>query len=66
MQCKIRVIKDILDLWAECRPEVGKVYEADYVRGVGKSKDVAIIDLADKKILLRMNEFEIVENCDGV
>ena len=61
MQCKIRVIKEILDLFPECRPEVGKVYDADYVIGHGKAGDVAVIDLANKKILLRKNEFELVE-----
>jgi hypothetical protein len=61
MTCKIRVIKEILELWKECRPEVGKVYDANYVTGHGKARDVAVIDLADKKILLRMGEFEIVD-----
>ena len=61
MECKIKVIKDILELWPECRPEFGKVYDARFVRGYGKSKDVAIIELNGKKICLRMNEFEIVE-----
>lgn len=61
MKCKIRVTKEILDLWKECRPELGKVYDADYAIGHGKAKDVAVIDLAEKKIVLRMDEFEIVE-----
>lgn len=61
MQCKIMVIKEILELWKECRPEVGKVYDAEYVYGTGKANDVAVIDLADKKILLRKGEFETVE-----
>jgi hypothetical protein len=53
MMCKIRVTKDILDLWPECRPENGKVYDANFVQGSGKAGDVAIIDFADKKIVLR-------------
>lgn len=65
MKCKIRVIKELLELFPECRPEKGKVYDADYVRpmtsGTAKANDVAIIDLADKKILLRKGEFEVVE-----
>ena len=60
-KCKVKVIKNILDLFPECRPEVGKVYDADYVPGTGKANDVAVIDLADKKILLRKGEFETVE-----
>lgn len=65
MRCKIRVTKEILDLWPECRPEVGKVYDANYVSsvyGTGKEKSVAVIDIAEKKILLRMGEFEVVED----
>lgn len=70
MQCKIKIIKEILGLWPECRPEVGKVYDAKYVKpmtsGTAKARGVAIIDLAGKKILIRRNEFEIVEAGDGV
>ena len=60
MKCKVKVVKDVLDLFPECRPEVGKVYDARFAPGVGKSKDVAIIDIAEKKIALRLGEFEIV------
>lgn len=66
MKCKIKVIKEILELWPECRPDVGKVYDANYVKGTGKAGDVAVIDLAGKKILLRKKEFEIVDDTDGV
>ena len=62
VKCKIKVIKEILDIWPECRPQVGKVYDAEYVLGTGKARDVAVIDLAGKRILLRMGEFEVVED----
>lgn len=62
MRCKVKVIKELLELFPECRPEVGKVYDADFVLGSGKAKDVAVIDVADKKIVLRLGEFAFVED----
>lgn len=59
MKCKIRVTKTILDLFPECRPEEGAVYDAEFMLGKGKSNDVAIIEFGGKKILLRKDEFEI-------
>ena len=65
MKCKVKVIKDILELFPECRPEVGKVYNAEYIQprlsGTAKAHDVAVIDMADRKVLLRLGEFELVE-----
>ena len=61
MQCKIRVIKEILDIVPECRPEVGKVYDARYEPGKLKAGEVAIVVISDKYICLRKGEFEIVE-----
>ena len=68
MMRKIRVVKEILDLWPECRPEVGKVYDADYSEyeyRPGKERSAVIVVLAGKKVLLRMDEFEVVEDEHG-
>ena len=62
MWCKIKVIKEIPDLFPECRPVCGRVYEADYVLGSSMEKNVAIIEMSGKQILLRSKEFELVED----
>lgn len=60
---KIRVIADV-PVFAECRPEVGKVYVADYSpakfkSGCGKG-EFCIVDILGKKIVLRKGEFEVL------
>ena len=63
---KIRVVKEVTDIFPEYRPEVGKVYEARY-RPRAKLKCGAgigafcVIDVLDKQIVLRSGEFEIVD-----
>ena len=62
---KIRVVKEVTDIFPEYRPDVGKVYEARYRprtrekcnAGIGA---FCVIDVLDKQIVLRSGEFEIV------
>jgi hypothetical protein len=67
--CKIKVTKEILDIFPKYRPQVGQVYEA--VVSPGKLKRVGadshhgkaefcVIDVLDKRIALRKGEYEIV------
>ena len=64
MKCKIRVIKDIVDLYEHCRPKVGKVYLAEYIPpyegGPQSFKAICFINISGKRIILREGEFEIV------
>lgn len=69
MRCKVKVTKDVIGIFPEYKPVVGKVYEAEYIpRSRKKYKDkyhghgeFCVIDMLDKKIILRVDEFEIAE-----
>jgi hypothetical protein len=66
MKCKIKVLKELEGVWARYQPEVGKVYDADFAHNRGvKAREVAVIDINGKKILLRWHEFEVVEGAHG-
>lgn len=63
MKCKIRITKDIPELFPECRPKVGKVYDAEYIESKYKRRKIppiCAINIAGKRIIIRNNEFEIV------
>ena len=68
MKCKIRIIKDIEGIFPEYQPKVGKVYDAEYIDSSKEYRSyppVCIINIAGKRIIIRKNEFEIVEEDDG-
>ena len=61
MNRKIRITKGLEGVWSEYQPTVGEIYDADYAPG-GKSKPAtAVIIIKGKKIIVRRNEFELVE-----
>lgn len=62
MNCKIRITKEIAGLYPEYQPKVGKVYHAEYIEPFSKSQGSAIcvVNILDKRIILRQGEFEIV------
>lgn len=62
---QIRVTKIPREVFPKYWPELGKVYDAEYVQGVrvwGKlsKSPFCIVDIKDKRIILRKGEFEIV------
>ena len=66
MRCKIKVKKEI-DVFPKYCPKVGRIYEADYSprkkKGTGNYSgkgEFAVVDILDKRIVLREGEFEIV------
>lgn len=66
MQCKIRTTKGLDGVWPEYQPEVGKVYDADYAPAKHnkegcRNSEFCVVDIKDKRIVLRRGEFEIVE-----
>lgn len=62
MKCKIMVIKEIFELWKECRPEAGKVYDARYYTGISRKYNCGcVINVAGKHIILREGEFAFVD-----
>ena len=62
---KVRVIKYAEGVFPEYQPEIGKVYDAKYWEqtsdNMKKARPVCIIDVKDKHIALRKDEYEIVE-----
>lgn len=68
MNCKVRITKDIEGLFPECKPQVGKVYDAEYIdssRCYRSYPPVCVLNIAGKRIIIRKNEFEIVRCEDG-
>lgn len=61
MQRKIKVVEQVLEIYPKYQPEVGKVYVAEYARIGRLNKEIAVIDILDKKICLREGEFELLE-----
>lgn len=59
--CKIRVIKEVIDIFPEYIPKVGMVYDAIYRNPRRIMTEFCVIDVLDKRIVLRRGEFEIVE-----
>ena len=63
MKCKIRIIKEIIGLFPQYQPKVGKIYDAEYVdssREYRTYPPVCIVDISGKRIVIRKDEFEIV------
>ena len=61
---KIRITKEIDNLFPECQPKAGKIYDAEYYDPAGTYKKfppICIINIAGKRIIIRKNEFEFVE-----
>ena len=64
MKCRIRITKELMGVFPEYCPKVGKVYEAEYVdssKQYKKFPPVCILNIAGKRIIVREKEFEIVE-----
>lgn len=64
MRRKIRVVKPLDGVYMKYQPELGKIYDADYFEAMKSDKkraDFCIIDLLDKRIVVRHGEFEFVE-----
>lgn len=60
---KIRCIQEVMPIFAEYRPEFGKVYDAEKGNRPRKrkhSKNFVIVPIRDKRIVLREGEYEIV------
>lgn len=67
---KVRVLKYLNGVFPEYQPVVGKVYDAIYnVKRRHKLDSqrtyICIIDVKDKKICLKRDEYELVGDDDG-
>lgn len=65
MQCKIRITKEIADLFPQYRPKVGQVYNAEYIEPTNsyppRGDAICVVKILGKRIILRKGEFEIVK-----
>lgn len=67
--CKIRIVKPLDGVYPKYQPKVGRVYNAKFVEArprpgnySGKdNSEFCIIDIADKKIVVRPGEYEMIE-----
>lgn len=61
---RIKVVQDVLAIYDEYRPVVGKVYDAKLcaLAKYAKSAEFVILDILDKKIILRKGEYEVVQH----
>lgn len=57
---KICVIKDVLSIFGKYRPKQGGIYSAEYSNPRQNKTEFCIVDILDKRIVLRKGEFEIV------
>ena len=65
MKCKIRIISDLAGVWSRYQPVVGQIYDANYHPGRSKLPPMAVITIKGKPIVVRKNEFEVVEVVNG-
>ncbi len=61
MKGKIKILRYLEGVFPEYQPEVGKVYDGEYFTSRKRVADFAVIDIKDKKIVVRVGEYEIVE-----
>lgn len=75
MICQIKVIKEAVGIFPEYQPKVGKIYDAELSPQHTKNKDgtwgsgnkeFCVINVMEKKIVLRQGEYEIVGYCNEV
>lgn len=60
---KVRCIQEVTEIYANYRPELGKVYNAEKGNRPRKrkhQKDFVILNILDKRIVLRRGEYEVV------
>lgn len=55
---KIRVTELVTEIYEKYRPEQGKVYDAVKGKTKLKQKEFVVLDILDKKIILRLGEYE--------
>ncbi len=64
---KIKVIKNLEGVFKKYQPEVGGIYEGEVVKSPGnrigwRNSEFCVINILDKKIVLRKGEYEIMED----
>ncbi len=69
MRCRIKVIKDVTTIFPECKPTVGKIYDAEYTprhkqkygdKYYSGNGEFCVVNISGKRIVLRSGEFETI------
>lgn len=63
-KCKIRIIKEIIGIYPQYQPKLGKMYFAEYIESKcawHKAAPICVVKMAGKRVIVRRDEFEIVE-----
>ena len=60
MLCKVKILTPLQGVFRDYQPEMGKIYDAEYRKSRKGNADFAVIDIKDKRIIVRLGEFEIV------
>ena len=66
MKCKIKITRHLEGVFPDYQPEVGNIYDADYSPAKHnkegcRNNEFCVVDIKDKRIVLRRGEFELVE-----
>ena len=68
IQVRIKVTKEVMDLFPECRPQVGAVFDAAYSpksssrrKAYSGKAEFCVINFRGKRIVLREGEYEIIQ-----
>lgn len=63
MICKVRIIKELEEVFPEYQPKVGETYFAEYkpsYQSYQRFPPICIIKISGKRIIVRKDEFELV------
>lgn len=62
MRCKIKIVKDIPDIFQKYCPQKGEIYDAEWVERNAHYKFVpmCIVEIAGRRIVVREGEYEVL------
>jgi hypothetical protein len=59
--CKVMILRPLPEVYSEYQPELGKVYEAEFCKAQKRVAEFAVIEVKDKRIIVRHDEFVLLE-----
>ena len=60
MKCKIRITKEIPGIFQRYQSQLGKIYDAEYIKSFRTYRPICVINMLGKRIIVRRDEFELV------
>ena len=60
--CRVKVIpvRELNGVFPELQPEIGKIYEAEYVPDNGNGLGFCVVEIQGKKVIMRKGAFAII------